>query len=56
LVNTSLADARISMFAISNFDTDYLLVKAADLAGAIDAQRQRGIPFVECGSFFWRSE
>jgi hypothetical protein len=30
------------MFAISTFDTDYLLVKAADLARAIDALRQRG--------------
>lgn len=32
-----LAEAGISVFAVSTFDTDYLLVKAADLARAIDA-------------------
>jgi hypothetical protein len=37
-----LADAGISVFAVSTFDTDYLLVKAADLARAIDAWRQCG--------------
>src|SRR5437764_469756 len=37
-----LAETGISMFAISTFDTDYLLVKAADLARAIDAWRKCG--------------
>jgi hypothetical protein len=37
-----LAEAGISVFAISTFDTDYLLVKAADFKGAIDALRQHG--------------
>jgi hypothetical protein len=37
-----LSEARISVFAISTFDTDYLLVKAADLARAIDALREAG--------------
>lgn len=37
-----LADAGISVFAISTFDTDYLLVKAADLQRTIDALRQSG--------------
>jgi hypothetical protein len=37
-----LAKAAISVFAISTFDTDYLLVKAADLARAIDAWRRCG--------------
>jgi hypothetical protein len=37
-----LAAAGISVFAVSTFDTDYLLVKAADLAPAIDALRQKG--------------
>mgnify|MGYP002784959281 CR=1 FL=1 len=37
-----LAEARISVFAISTFDTDYLLVKAADLSGATDALRKAG--------------
>jgi hypothetical protein len=35
-----LAEAGITVFAVSTFDTDYLLVKAADLARAIDAWRQ----------------
>jgi hypothetical protein len=39
---TPLAEAGISMFAISIFDTDYLLVKASDLARAIDALRAKG--------------
>jgi len=37
-----LADAEISVFVISTFDTDYLLVKAADLQRATDALRQNG--------------
>jgi hypothetical protein len=37
-----LADARISVFAISTFDTDYLLVKEKDLAAAVDVLRRRG--------------
>jgi hypothetical protein len=37
-----LAEADISVFALSTFDTDYLLVKAADLARTIDALRQHG--------------
>ena len=35
-----LAEAGISVFAISTFDTDYLLVKAAYFKRAIDALRQ----------------
>jgi hypothetical protein len=37
-----LAEAGISVFAVSTFDTDYLLVKSADLAPAIEALRQKG--------------
>lgn len=37
-----LAEAGISVFAVSTFDTDYLLVKAADLHRTIDALRQSG--------------
>jgi hypothetical protein len=37
-----LAEAGISVFAVSTFDTDYLLVKATDLPRAIDALRQHG--------------
>jgi hypothetical protein len=37
-----LAEVGISLFTISTFDTDYLLVKAADLERAIDAWRKCG--------------
>ena len=37
-----LAEAGISVFAVSTFDTDYLLVKAADLARTIEALRLKG--------------
>jgi hypothetical protein len=37
-----LAEAGISVFALSTFDTDYLLVKAAHLTRAIDTLRQQG--------------
>ena len=37
-----LAEAGISVFAISTFDTDYLLVKAEVCKGAIDALRAKG--------------
>jgi carbon storage regulator CsrA len=37
-----LAEAGISVFAISTFDTDYLLVKAADLGRSVDILRGRG--------------
>ena len=37
-----LAEAGISVFAISTFDTDYVLVKSADLGRAENAWRQYG--------------
>jgi aminoglycoside 6'-N-acetyltransferase I len=37
-----LATAGISVFAVSTFDTDYLLVKAGDLAKACEALRDAG--------------
>jgi putative acetyltransferase len=37
-----LAEAGISVFAISTFDTDYLLVKEQDLMAALDALRRQG--------------
>lgn len=37
-----LAKTRISLFAISTFDTDYLLVAAATLSAAIAALEQAG--------------
>jgi len=37
-----LADAGISVFAVSTFDTDYLLAKAVDQARTIEALEQKG--------------
>ena len=39
---TPLAEAGISVFALSTFDTDYLLVKEKDLENAVAALRQHG--------------
>ncbi len=38
----ALATAGISLFALSTYDTDYLLVRAAHLDAAVDALRQAG--------------
>ena len=37
-----LAEAGVSIFAVSTFDTDYVLVKESNLARAIDALRDAG--------------
>jgi hypothetical protein len=37
-----LAQAGLSIFAISTYDTDYVLVKARDLSAALDALRGAG--------------
>ncbi len=37
-----LAEAGISVFAVSTFNTDYLLVKERDLPAALDALRRAG--------------
>ena len=37
-----LADAGVSIFAISTFDTDYILVKDENLARAVDVLRAEG--------------
>ncbi|MBU6243777.1 MAG: ACT domain-containing protein [Actinomycetales bacterium] len=37
-----LAAAGVSVFAISTFDTDYVLIRAGALAAAIDALREAG--------------
>jgi hypothetical protein len=39
---SALAQAGVSLFAISTFDTDYILVKEKDLAKAIRALEQAG--------------
>jgi len=38
-----LAEAGVSLFAVSTFDTDYLLVKAETLSDAVSALRKAGI-------------
>jgi uncharacterized protein len=39
---TPLAEAQINIFAVSTFDTDYLLVKGYNLARACEVLRQAG--------------
>jgi hypothetical protein len=41
LVNP-LAEARVNIFAVSTYDTDYLLVKEENLARSIDVLRRSG--------------
>ncbi|KAJ3243828.1 hypothetical protein HDU78_011730 [Chytriomyces hyalinus] len=36
-ITSSLAEAKISVFAVSTYDTDYILVKEDKVAGAIEA-------------------
>jgi hypothetical protein len=43
----TLANAGISIFALSTFETDYVLVKRVDLGRAERALRQAGYPFVD---------
>jgi hypothetical protein len=42
-----LADAGLSIFAISTYDTDYVLVKERDLAAAVEALRRAGHDITE---------
>ena len=42
---TPLADAGISVFALSTFDTDWLLVRVAEATAAADAWRASGYVF-----------
>ncbi|HEY9444359.1 MAG TPA: ACT domain-containing protein, partial [Gemmatimonadales bacterium] len=37
-----LAEAGLSIFAISTFDTDYVLVKSRDLPAAVEALERAG--------------
>jgi hypothetical protein len=41
-IASPLAEAGLSIFAISTFDTDYVLVKAGDLDPAVEALRKAG--------------
>jgi len=44
---TPLADAEISVFLVATFDTDYVLVRAADVTRAAGALRAAGHDVVE---------
>jgi hypothetical protein len=41
-ISGALAEAEISLFAISTYDTDYVLVKAASLPAAVEALSRSG--------------
>ncbi len=49
-LTTALAEAGISLFALSTFDTDYLLVRQDDVQPALAALDRAGFPRVEDGS------
>jgi uncharacterized protein len=44
-MTTPLSEAGIGQFALSTFDTDYLLVKEDDLGGAVEALTAYGYVF-----------
>lgn len=46
-VSGTLADEQISIFAISTFDTDYILVKNNRLKSAIAALKKQGYHIIE---------
>jgi uncharacterized protein len=41
-ISAVLSDRKISIFVISTYDTDYILVKQNDLSSAIDALMEKG--------------
>ena len=41
-LSATLAEARVSIFAVSSYDTDYLLVKEAQLSSALKALEKAG--------------
>lgn len=47
-LTAALARARVSVYALSTFDTDYLLVREAHLVAALDALRDEGYSIDTC--------
>lgn len=45
-VTSVLAEAGISVFCVSTYDTDYVLVRSASLSAAVDALRAAGYSIV----------
>lgn len=46
-ISTILAQSKISIFAISTFDTDYILLKDKDFSNAISALSHAGYEIIE---------
>ncbi len=46
-ISTILAQAKISIFAISTYNTDYILIKTDQLDDAIDVLRQNGYQILQ---------
>ncbi|GHO85011.1 ACT domain-containing protein [Dictyobacter formicarum] len=46
-LSSTLAQAQVSIFAVSTFDTDYILVKEPQLAQAVDALEQAGHELIQ---------
>jgi hypothetical protein len=46
-ISTVLADNKISIFAISTYDTDYILIKNKELNNAIEALIKEGYEIIE---------
>ena len=45
-ISRVLADQRISLFAVSTFDTDYILVQESSLDSAVQALRDAQVQFI----------
>lgn len=46
-ISTILAENKISIFAISTYDTDYILIKEGEINKAIDALSDRGYKIIK---------
>ena len=45
-IATVLADAKVGIFAVSTYDTDYILVKQENLDRAVEALKKAGYAFI----------
>jgi hypothetical protein len=50
-ISKPLADSKISIFAVSTYETDYVLIKAGDLKNAILALKSVGFEFPDTLKF-----
>lgn len=49
-ISGALAERNVSIFALSTFDTDYILVKGQDLNRAVNTLRREGYQVMEAGN------